>query len=143
MPPAYVKAYVRCHKNDVADAEAIYRSGRVATDKHPGAIEICIKRESWAELGPVLLRLEVRGEDTQLLLNSEALFGGDHPDLALEDLQSRLAPGERVVWEPGQTGILRLAMPAGCSSAAGALGAPPATSSTLDPQLILALKWAH
>jgi len=52
---------------------------------------------SWETLGPVLRRVEVRAEQTQLVLDAEAVFGCDHPDLAFEDLQGRLGEGERAL----------------------------------------------
>ena len=62
---------------------------------------------------PALLkRIELRAADTQLLVDRGALFGLDHPDLAIGELEARLLPGERVVLEPGaKAPALRIALP--------------------------------
>ena len=60
---------------------------------------------------PALLqRLELRTADTHLVLDRDALFAGDHPELALEDLRGRLREGERLVVEPDGRS-LRIALP--------------------------------
>ena len=66
-------------------------------------------------LGPdavsaLLKRVELRRADTHLVLDRDALFQDDHPELALEDLRARLAEGERLVVEPGGQ-ALRIALP--------------------------------
>ena len=63
------------------------------------------------DLPALLRRLELRATDTQLVLDQEALFGLDHPELALEDLRSRLRPGERLVVEPTSPPALRISLP--------------------------------
>ena len=51
----------------------------------------------WGQLAPILRRLEARPEEARLTLDAEALFQGDHPTLAFEDLLGRLADSERAV----------------------------------------------
>ena len=64
-----------------------------------------------ADAIPALLkRLELRSSDTHLVLDRAALFGDDHPELALEDLRARLGGGERLAVEPGGH-ALRIALP--------------------------------
>ena len=100
--------------------------------------------DGWSELAASLLRIEVRVTDTQLLLDAETLFGGDHPDLAFEDLAHRLEPGERLVREPGRTGVLRLALPGKLQFRGGRTWRTAGGQrSTVDPELVPALKWAH
>lgn len=60
----------------------------------------------------LLLRLELHDRGIQLIVGAEALFGLDHPELALEDLRTRLSPSERAglerggesvrIWSPAQ-----------------------------------------
>ena len=59
----------------------------------------------------LLRRLELRPLETQLVLDSDALIGLDHPDLALEDLRGRLGAGERLVEERGASPALRISLP--------------------------------
>jgi len=63
---------------------------------------------TWEALCPILHRVEVKSEQTYLLLDAAVLFGCDHPDLAFEDLQGRLGDGERAVRDGGE---VRVALP--------------------------------
>ena len=63
------------------------------------------------DLPALLRRVELRPTDTQLVLDQAALFGLDHPELALEDLRRRLAPDERLVVEASSPPALRICLP--------------------------------
>ena len=95
------------------------------------------------DLPDLIQRLELRRGDTQLVLSAEALFGLDHPELAFEDLQTRLEPGERAVREG--SGAVRISLPkrmqlrGGRTTLCGAEGARP----RIDPGLVAALRSAH
>ena len=96
---------------------------------------------------PVLLkRLELRANDTHLIVDQEALFAGDHPELALEDLCARLGADERLVAElGGQT--LRIALPRRMQLRGGrtwSAGQETASSQAKpDPTLVDGLRRAH
>ena len=64
-----------------------------------------------ADVPALLKRIELRSADTQMVLDQAAMFGLDHPELALAELQERLQPGERVVEEPCKPAALRIALP--------------------------------
>ena len=89
------------------------------------------------------MRLELRRGDTQLVLGSEALFGLDHPELAFEDLGSRLEPGERAV-RKGE-GAVRISLPQRMQLRGGrtTLSGVEAAKSRIDPGLVAALRSAH
>ena len=85
---------------DALEAFVLHELRRLADRPNLGADDI-----------PSLLqRIELRSTDTHLVLDRAALFGDDHPELALEDLQGRLGDGERLVIEPGGASI-RVALP--------------------------------
>jgi DNA invertase Pin-like site-specific DNA recombinase len=99
---------------------------------------------SWAEIGPMLRRLEVRPKEARLLLEGGRLFGADHPELALEDLRSRLNPGERAVMSGGGHPTVTVAIPGKLQfRGGGAWQSEPAGRSRIDPVLVRALKAAH
>ena len=98
------------------------------------------------DIAPLLQRLELRPHDTHLVLDRAALFGDDHPELALEDLRGRLGEGERLVVEPGAQ-ALRIALPrrmqlrGGRTWSTGRATAPARPKP--DPALVDALRRAH
>lgn len=55
----------------------------------------------WDDLGSALRRIEVRPSDIHLLVDAATVFAGDHPELAIQDLRSKLEEGERIVLEDG------------------------------------------
>ena len=65
----------------------------------------------WDEVERTLLRIEVRGEATHLLLDGGVLAGDEHPELALDGLRARLREGERLLEEPGAEWRLRWVIP--------------------------------
>ena len=95
---------------------------------------------------PALLkRLELRANDTHLIVDQEALFNGDHPELALEDLRARLTADERLVMEPG--GRLRIALPRRMQLRGGRTWSAgqetPSMHPRPDPTLVDGLRRAH
>ena len=96
---------------------------------------------------PALLkRLELRANDTHLIVDQEALFEGDHPELALEDLRARLAADERLVAElEGHT--LRIALPRRMQLRGGRSWSTgqetPSSHPKPDPTLVDGLRRAH
>jgi site-specific DNA recombinase len=67
--------------------------------------------DGWLSLEPILERVEARNTEAHLLLRAELLFGGDHPDLAFEDLQRRLGDGERAMFETADGNLVRVVLP--------------------------------
>jgi hypothetical protein len=53
----------------------------------------------WSILSPMLVKLEVRAEETHFVLDADKVAGSDHPDLVLDDLTARLRPAERLLTE--------------------------------------------
>ena len=100
-----------------------------------------------AELAPMLLRIELRPEETHLVLDPTPLFAGDHPELAYDALKARLTPGERVVDEPGDTLALRVVLTRRMQLRGGrtwaTLNAPAPDPHATDPTLPEALRRAH
>jgi site-specific DNA recombinase len=96
----------------------------------------------------LLSRIEVRSADVQLVLSRASLFGADHPDLALEDLQGRLDRGGRAVLEPHSDAV-RVSLPVRLSFRGGRCsitGLPPTNGVKArkpDPKLTRALRAAH
>ena len=94
----------------------------------------------------LLHRVELRRTDTHLVLDRVALFGDDHPELALQDLRARLGDGERLVVEPGGQ-ALRIALPRRMQLRGGSTwtraGASTPAAPRADPVLVDALRRAH
>jgi hypothetical protein len=67
--------------------------------------------DDWTALDPIIERIEARNTEAHLLLRAEPLFGADHPDLALEDLQHRLGGGERAMFESKERDLVRVVLP--------------------------------
>ena len=94
----------------------------------------------------LLRRVELRPCDTHLILDRAAFIGPDHPELALQDLDGRLAAGERLVMEDaGET--LRVALPRRMELRGGRswttfVGTAP-TTPTVDAALVDALQRSH
>ena len=123
-------------------ADALERLVRVELQRIAGRTELAA-----ADVASLLRRLELRPGDTQLVVEQEALFGLDHPELALEALKARLAPGERVVAEPGPTPALRILLPRRMQLRGGrtwiTVEGDRAAFPRPDPALIGALRRGH
>ena len=94
----------------------------------------------------LLRRVELRQETTHLLLEAQALGGEDHPDLVFEDLQERLATGERALREQDPSAIrvvlpVRMQLRGGRTFLDAADGA--SNKPRINPALIHALRSAH
>ena len=102
---------------------------------------------AWDGAVALLRRVEVRAEDTQLLLDAAELFGLDHPDLAIDDVRARLVAGERLVVEAGATGLVRVALPGRLQMRGGRTWRSqvdvPGRPRGPDPVLVDALRRAH
>ena len=100
-----------------------------------------------AALLTLLVRLELRPEETHFVLDQTVLFGCDHPELATEDLRSRLGTGERLVVEPGEEPRLRIALPRRMQLRGGRtwaiFSAAMSDSPSVDQALGAALQRAH
>jgi site-specific DNA recombinase len=101
-----------------------------------------------AEVVGVLRRIEVRVRGVDLVLDGEAVFGLDHPELALEDLRARLAPGERGVLEVGGQAVrvslaVRMQFRGGRTWIEGAEPVAGARRPKTNPKLVRALREAH
>ena len=147
----YVVADVQLGREDQHRRDAIRRIGadaletlvlnelrRLADLPHAGA----------PELTPMLLRVELRPDETHLVLDPLTLFRGDHPELALDTLKGRLTPRERVVTEGGNRPALRVVLTRRMQLRGGRTWATLNTprnpcESPLDPTLPEALRRAH
>ena len=145
-------------------AMALQRGGRLSSDD--GAIrrvpaadlerfvteQLCrfaeVARLDDAGVRTMLRRVDLRENVTQIVIDAEALFGDDHPDLALEDLQARLGAGERAVREPDDPGAIRIVIPARMQFRGGRTflersGTDAPSRPRINPGLVAALKSAH
>lgn len=91
------------HRLPAEALEAFIRETLARLAGKPGA--------DWSELDPLLLMIEVRADETHLILDTKALFGSEHPKFAWDTLQSRLAAGEQAVAEPDTSNRLRIRLP--------------------------------
>jgi hypothetical protein len=64
-----------------------------------------------ADLKGAMQRVELRTTETHLVIDREAVFPGEHPELALMALRKRLREGEQAVAERGAVGAIRLVIP--------------------------------
>ena len=146
----YVAGDVQLGREDARRKDAIRRIGadaletlvlnelrRLSGRHHAGA----------AELSPMLLRIELRPEETHLVLDTAPLFAGEHPELAFDALRGRLKPGERVVTEPGDRPALRVVLARRMQLRGGrtwaTLNTPSPDPQATDPTLPEALRRAH
>ncbi len=103
------------------------------------------------DLDSLVRRLELRCEETQLLLDAREVFGPEHPELAFAALEQRLAPGERAVWEGQDHAILRVQLSARMQlrggrtqlTTSGEPVAAPTSSPTAGANLLKLLRSAH
>ena len=99
-----------------------------------------------ADIPALLTRLELRPRETHLILDRTALFGDDHPELAMQDLCARLGAAERVVTEPGGR-ALRIALPRRMQLRGGrtwaSSGVVTPSQPRADPVMVEALRRAH
>ena len=98
----------------------------------------------WTEVGAMLRRLEVRPKETRLHLDAALLFGADHPQLALADLEERLGPGERAVLTNGPRPAVIVAIPGKVQfRGGGTWHSHSLARPRIDRALVRALRCAH
>ena len=146
----YIAVAIQRGQRPNTDSEAIQRVGADALERF--VVEQITRladrgRLDDAQVLALLSRLELRALTTHLVLNADALFGDDHPDLALEDLQARLLAGERAVRDQ-DPGLIRIVLPARMQLRGGRTfleldGAGQAPRPRISAGLIQALKAAH
>ena len=148
----YVLSELQLGRGHTLRADAIRRVGAAALERLVTAElrRLSDRPDATSEqLVAMLVRLELRVGETQLVLDQALLFGEDHPELALQDLRARLTPDERLVQEPGPISALRIAIPRRMQLRGGrtwAVLAPqgqPAPPGRPDPALVEALRRAH
>jgi DNA invertase Pin-like site-specific DNA recombinase len=93
-------------------------------------------------------RVDLRENTTRIVLDADALFGDDHPELAFEDLQTRLGVGERAVREPDDATAVRILIPARMQFRGGRTflehnGMAGVSKPRINPGLVAGLKSAH
>ena len=96
------------------------------------------------DLPTLLRRVEVRTDCIHLVVNSAAIFGDDHPELALGNLRRRLEAGEQAVSQPD--GGIRIVLVQRLQLRGGRttiLGDSPDRARTISPRIVTALKRAH
>ena len=99
------------------------------------------------DLKSLVRRIELRADQTNLLLDCERLFPGEHPELALAAVRKRLSDDEQAVAERGSAAAIRIVLPqrlqlrGGRTSIAG--GSPEERRGQISPSLVGALKRAH
>jgi site-specific DNA recombinase len=100
-----------------------------------------------ADLKALVRRLELRADQTHLVVDREVLFPGEHPELALAALRKRLRSGEQAVAEHGGAAAIRLLLPQRLHLRGGRTvicgGADDGRSGRINPGLVNALKRAH
>ena len=100
-----------------------------------------------ADVPGMVRRIELGREHTHVVLEAATLFGGQHRRLAFEDLQARLGPQERAVWEEGDRSAVRIVLPMRMQLTGGRTwltgGADDASPAALNPGLVGALRSAH
>jgi DNA invertase Pin-like site-specific DNA recombinase len=100
-----------------------------------------------ADVPGMVRRIELGREHTHVVLEAATLFGGQHRRLAFEDLQARLGPQERAVWEEGDRSAVRIVLPMRMQLMGGRTwltgGADDASPAAVNPGLVGALRSAH
>ncbi|WP_419252638.1 recombinase family protein [Caulobacter sp. ErkDOM-YI] len=100
-----------------------------------------------ADLQDVVHRVELRADETHLIIDSEMLFPGENPELVLAAVRKALVEGEQAVAERGQQNAIRLVLPqrlqlrGGRTSIRG--GSADERPRRINPGLVNALKRAH
>ena len=143
----YVLADIQQGKEDLQHPDSIRRIGADALEAF---VLTTLRRLTdgpalgTEELRALLRRIEARPADTHLLLDPGALAVGNHPDLALQDLESRLHPGERMVQDGD---LIRIALPRRMKLRGGktwaTFRADPVRKASIDRTLVDGLRRAH
>lgn len=99
-----------------------------------------------AELACYLRKVEARAEETHLVIDTQHLFDGDHPDLALAAIRQGLKAGEQAVPERAYKDCIRVVLPIRMKLRGGlrrVLGADAYQRRSPNPTIVAALKRAH
>ena len=104
--------------------------------------------DDWVMLEPALIRLEPRPSETHLIISADVLLAGEHPDIALAAIRTRLRPGEQALIEPGKERSIRVTTPLRMSFRGGRtwlMDQAGQAAGEVQPNttLIAALKQAH
>lgn len=98
-----------------------------------------------ADLAAMIHRVQLRDEETHVVLDGDAAFPDEHPELALSAIRRRLADGEQAVADPGKFRI-RIVLPCRLKLRGGRavlIGANEAQPRKINPGMVQALKRAH
>jgi len=97
------------------------------------------------DLASMIHQVHLKAEETHIVLNGNAVFPREHPELALSALRRRLAQGEEAVSDPG-TFRIRVALPHRLQLRGGRTilhGGKGDERGRINPGLVHALKRAH
>jgi DNA invertase Pin-like site-specific DNA recombinase len=125
--------------------------GRISADALEGFLVSALQRFTGrttiavADLAILLSRVELRSAETHIVLDREALFPGDHPDLVLAGVRRRSASDETAVLDRGDASIRivlphRLQLRGGRASVRGAEQEVP---RRIDRSVVKALRRGH
>ena len=98
-----------------------------------------------ADLATLLSRVELRQAETHIVIDREALFPGDHPDLALAGVRRRIATDETAVPDRGDA-LIRIVLPHRLQLRGGRAflrGAEQEGPRQINRALVKALRRAH
>jgi len=146
----YIAMALQTGANVARDDDVIRRVSAPAVERFLAEILArCSARPSIeaADLKVMVRRLELRADQTHLVVDREALFPGEHPELAMTALRKRLRGGEQAVAECGDAASIRLVLPQRLQLRGGRTviygGPDDGRPGTISPSLVNALKRAH
>ena len=99
-----------------------------------------------SDIPRLVMRVELRNDETHLVLNPAALFPGEHPELLLTTFRQRLQEGEQAVTEQSAAAGLRLVLPQRLKLRGGRTvitGAADEPCGRINPGIVQVLKRAH
>ncbi|WP_397403249.1 hypothetical protein [Phenylobacterium sp.] len=99
-----------------------------------------------SDIPRLVTRVELRNDETHLVLNLATLFPGEHPALLLTKIRQRLGEGEQAVTEQGVAAGLRLVLPQRLKLRGGRTvisGAADEPRGRINPGIVQVLKRAH
>ncbi len=131
----------RLHRLPAEALEALIHETLARLAGQPGA--------TWSDLDALLVTIEVKPQETHLILDAKALFGPEHPEFAWDRLRERLALGEQAVIEAKHSSRLRIRLPrplrfrGGKSWRDGGSDTEVTPTARPDPHLVAGLRKAH
>lgn len=99
-----------------------------------------------SDIPRLVMRVELRNDETHLVLNPAELFPGENPELLLTSIRQRLREGEQAVTEQGAAAGLRLVLPQRLKLRGGRTvitGAADEPRGRINPGIVQVLKRAH